>query len=133
MLLSREDADRLIRDCESRQVKHASAHPWAKSVRAGCFYIIQLHPHALPNRLKVGYTDNLEVRVSDHRTTAPTLVVLGWWPCKRSWEAAATASITRDGCSHLGGEVYDAAAQGLIAQADAFFALMPDLSDELDV
>src|SRR5712692_4284276 len=59
--LSRADADRLIED-------YRPARPFlsdAKSTPGGCFYIIQLHPEDLPNRLKIGYTDNITVRLSD--------------------------------------------------------------------
>lgn len=38
----------------------------------GFFYIIQLIPEVLPNRVKIGYTDNLDVRLKEHQTAAPT-------------------------------------------------------------
>jgi hypothetical protein len=119
--LSREDADRLIGD-------YKPVRPFrrdARSTGAGCFYIIQLHPEDLPNRLKIGYTDNIDVRLSDHRTSAPTLKLVKCWPCKRNWEDAAKASITRDGCKLVGGEVFDGDIHALIERAEAFFAIMP--------
>src|SRR5215831_7948891 len=91
--LSRDDAHRLIQDY--RPVRPFLSE--AKSSPGGCFYIIQLHPEDLPNRLKIGYSDNINVRLSDHRTSAPTLKLVKSWPCKRTWEEAAKACITRDG------------------------------------
>ncbi len=117
--LSSEDADRLVADHLSRRAQ-PSAHT-SNVVRVkgfGYFYVIQLHPEDLPTRVKIGYTDNLDVRQSDHRTTAPTLRVLGAWPCKRAWEEAAKASVTRERCT----------VQGFLDRAEAFFRLMPSSS-----
>ena len=100
--LPREDADRLIRDYRPRVPVPAPGNEIAKQSDFGYFYIIQLHPEDLPDRLKIGYTDNLGVRLSDHRTSAPTLKLIRSWPCKRTWEEAAKASITRGDCRCVG-------------------------------
>jgi hypothetical protein len=119
--LSRDDADRLIKDYKPTRAFLTTVRPTG----FGYFYIIQLHPEDLPTRLKIGYTDNLDVRQSDHRTNAPTLRLVKSWPCKRSWEEAAKASITRHGCRSIGEEVFDGDVQGFIHRAEAFFAVMP--------
>jgi len=119
--LSRDDADRLVRDYKPTRTFLTTVRPTG----FGYFYIIQLHPEDLPTRLKIGYTDNLDVRQSDHRTNAPTLKLVKSWPCKRSWEEAAKSSITRQGCRSIGGEVFDGDVQGFIDRAEAFFAVMP--------
>lgn len=124
LFLSREDADRLAQDYQPRMPRpYPILHNDATGF--GYFYLIQLHPDDLPNRLKIGYTDKLEVRLSDHRTSAPTLRLVKSWPCKRTWEEAAKASITRDGCRCIGGEVFDGDMQVFVERADAFFARMP--------
>ena len=128
LTLSREDADRLILNYQPRASTAATANDVGRLAGFGFFYIIQLHPDDLPTRLKIGFTDNLDVRQSDHRTNAPTLKLLKFWPCKRAWEEAAKASITREGCRRVGGdrsEVFDGDVQGVIDRAEAFFALMP--------
>jgi len=38
--------------------------------RFGYFYIIQVVPELMPNRLKIGYTDNLDQRLREHQTSA---------------------------------------------------------------
>ena len=124
MFLSRQDTDRLVQAYQPRAAhnRHASNRV---STGLGYFYLIQLHPADLPNRFKIGYTNNMDVRLSDHKTSAPTLSLVKSWPCKRTWEEAARASITREACQWVGGEVFDGDLQGLLARADAFFSLMP--------
>jgi hypothetical protein len=126
--LSREDADCLISNYRPRFSAAAATIDVGRFTGFGFFYIIQLHPEDLPTRLKIGYADNLDQRLSDHRTNAPTLKHLKSWPCKRTWEEAAKASITREDCQRVGGhgsEVFDGDADGFIVRAEAFFALMP--------
>lgn len=133
LLLSRRDLDRLVQDYQPR-ISHNRPASDINPSGLGYFYLVQLHPDDLPNRLKIGYTDNIDVRLSDHRTSAPTLRLVKSWPCKRTWEEAAKASITRENCCLVGGEVYDGDVQGFITRADAFFSLMPSsaCSDEGD-
>lgn len=124
--LSREDADRLINTYQRKAISRtASQNDAAKPTGYGYFYIIQLHPEDLPTRLKIGYTDNLDVRQSDHRTSAPTLKLMKSWSCKRTWEEAAKASITRKACRCIGGKVFDGDVQGFVDRAEAFFSIMP--------
>ncbi len=122
VFLSRSDADKLITDYEPRVQSN-------KDIFAndgyGYFYVIQLIPEELPNRFKLGYTNNIEVRLADHRTAAPTLKLVKAWRCKQTWEAAAIASITRDSCSQVGVEVYDGPGNLIVERAEAFFELLP--------
>jgi hypothetical protein len=127
--LTRADVDLLISDYKPRQLQSTGSNDEAAAEGYGYFYIIQLHPEDLPNRLKVGYTNNIDVRLSDHRTIAPTLQLIKSWLCKRTWEAAAIASITRDGCDKVGVEVYDGEPQVLVERAEAFFSVMPQPSN----
>ena len=76
--LSRADADRLIEDYRPMRPFLSDA----KSAPRGYFYIIQLHPEDLPNRLKIGYTDDINRRLSDFGPSAPTLRLVKCWPCK---------------------------------------------------
>ena len=123
--LLRTDADRLIGSYEPRR---SARKPSTKDVAFdgfGYFYIIQLLPEEIPDRIKVGYTDILDQRLSDHRATNPTLKLVKSWPCKRTWEQAAIACVTREGCTSIGREVFQGDLQGFIGRAEAFFALMP--------
>jgi len=122
VFLSRTDADKLIADYEPRV---QGANTAQSNDGYGYFYLIQLLPEELPNRYKLGYTNNIEVRLADHRTAAPTLRLVKSWRCKQTWEAAAIASITRDNCTKVGVEVYDGPGELMVERAEVFFDLMP--------
>ncbi len=94
---------------------------------AGFFYIIQLVPELDPKRVKLGFADDVNVRLSQHRTSAPTAVVLKSWPCKRSWESTVIdALVSVDGKLILN-EVYEFEdIQSLLESAEQLFSFLPD-------
>ena len=92
----------------------------------GFFYIIQLIPEVLPDRIKIGYTDNIENRLKEHQTSAPTAKLIKSWRCKRAWDQAAMDSITRSDCKLVLNEVYEGNIEKFIARGDEFFNSMPD-------
>jgi hypothetical protein len=128
--LTREDTERLVSYYESRNLPLDEKSEQDSFQAFGFFYLIQLVPEALPNRIKIGYTDSLERRLADHQTSAPTARIIGSWPCKRSWDYAAMDSITREGCKWVLNEVFEGAPQGFIERANAFFAVMPSAEGE---
>ena len=93
--------------------------------RFGYLYIIQLVPEAIPNRVKVGYTDNLDTRLREHQTAAPTAKYLGHWRCKRAWDQAAMDCVTREGCHLVMNEVYEGDVESFVKRAEVFFSIMP--------
>jgi len=130
--LSRNDADKLKAFFDQRQNYESMPNSTEVSVqRYGYFYLIQLIPEALPNRVKIGYTDNMEQRLSDHRTVAPTCKLLKSWECKRSWDQAAMDSITKENCAKVLNEVYEGDVDGFIQRGDNFFNNMPNSSNEV--
>lgn len=127
LLLSRDDAHRLAASYEARRGAVTTVGQEAATYdRYGSFYIIQLVPEALPDRVKLGFADNAEKRLTEHRTAAPTAKLLRAWPCKRSWEYAAMDAITREGCKLVLNEVYEGDVQGFLDRAAEFFDLMPN-------
>lgn len=85
LFLSRQDADKLIASYEARRGPVPAAEEDEKKYdRYGSFYIIQLVPEALPKRVKIGFAENIEQRLTEHHTAAPTAKLLKSWPCKRS-------------------------------------------------
>ncbi len=127
--LSIDDANQLISHFENRDKPNSKADTPALD-RFGFFYIIQLIPEALPNRVKIGYTDNLDQRLRAHQCAAPTAKYLGHWKCKRSWDQAAMDSITRDNCHLVMNEVYEGNIEGFLSRAEEFFNVMPQSSDK---
>jgi hypothetical protein len=83
--------------------------------------------------VKVGFADNVEKRLAEHRTAAPTAKLLKAWPCKRSWDYAVMDSITRTGCKLVLNEVYEGEISGFVERGDAYFALMPDPDSEREL
>lgn len=136
LLLSKDDAERLIASYEARRgpVSPAEMAPEAGGYdRYGVFYLIQLVPEALPHRVKIGFADNVEKRLAEHRTAAPTAKLLKAWPCKRSWDYAAMDSITRAGCKLVLNEVFEGETHGFLERGDAFFAIMPNPDSEKEL
>jgi plasmid maintenance system antidote protein VapI len=133
--ISREDADRLKAVYESRRGTRVPEDEKTGDVLQsfGYFYLVQLVPEALPNRIKIGYTDNLEKRLAEHQTAAPTARVIRSWPCKRSWDYAAMDSLTREGCTLVLNEVFEGDPDGFINRGNAFFALMPNRETHRDL
>ena len=134
LLLTKDDAETLIASYLARRGPvTSSTEETAKFDRYGYFYVIQLVPEALPNRVKIGFADNVEKRLAEHRTAAPTAKLLKAWPCKRSWDYAAMDSITRDGCKLVLNEVYEGDIHGFIERAEQFFVVMPNPDNEKEL
>ena len=95
--------------------------------RPGRFYIIQLVPDIKPERVKLGYSDNIEKRLKTHRTTAPTAKLLKSYPCKRTWEPVVIGLVTH-GCQDVGGEVFDCDSLcAIVERCNGVFRLMPTI------
>jgi len=101
-----------------------SSKPAEKEV--GVFYIIRLVPELDPRRVKLGFADDLNSRLAQHRTAAPTAVVVKSWPCKRSWEVTIMDCLSACGCKLILNEVFECEdVDGLIEKADELFSLLP--------
>jgi len=100
----------------------------------GVFYVVQLVPDLDPRRLKLGFAVDMNERLSQHRTAAPTAACLRAWPCRRSWESTVIDSVTRTGCRLIISEVYEADDVGeLLRRGDEFFSLMPPVESRLEL
>ena len=134
VLLTRDDAEKLIASYEARHAPSAMENQdTATFDRHGYFYIIQLVPEAIPNRVKLGFADSVERRLADHRTSAPTAKLLKAWPCRRSWEFAATDSATRSDCKLVLNEVHEGDIEEFVKRVDAFFAMIPNPNIEKEL
>jgi hypothetical protein len=95
----------------------------------GYFYLVQLEPDHDSGRFKVGFTTDIDGRMTKHRCSAPFAVCIRYWPCRRTWERAAIDCITSN-CERLNTEVFRTAdLASIVRRCDAFFSLMPKLSD----
>ena len=95
---------------------------------SGVFYVIQVIPELDPGRVKLGFASGINARLQAHRTVAPTAKIIKTWDCKRTWESAALASATREGCELIASEIFKCdSLDGLIERIDMFFEQMPDI------
>ncbi len=106
----------------------------AVKTEAGFFYAIQLVPDLDPKRVKLGFADNVETRLSQHRTSAPTATLLKSWPCKRSWERTAIDALAAVGGRLILNEVFEFSnVEAVLQRADELFALLPDPTAKVPV
>lgn len=126
LAVSSVDAEKIR---ELRRSQGFSKSPMPVQNSEGYFYIVQLVPDLNPNRIKLGFAVDVQDRLDTFRTSAPTAKLLRCWSCKRSWELAAIDSITRDGCTPLGNEVFECEnLADVIKRAEDFFAIMPSIT-----
>ncbi len=93
----------------------------------GVFYLIQIIPELNPCRLKLGFTADVQQRLAEHRTSAPTASILKTWPCKRSWESTITDCLAGYDCELILNEVYECKnLQKLLDIADRLFTILPN-------
>lgn len=100
----------------------------------GVFYVIQLVPELDPRRIKLGFAGDLTDRLTQHRTAAPTAMILRSWPCRRAWEVTVMDCLTSVACRHILNEVFECdAIDDLIEKGEAFFRLLPDPRAKIDL
>ncbi len=126
--LSSDDAEKLIRFYRTKGTAKSGLN---NNRNYGFFYLIQLIPEFQPNRIKIGFADDVNKRFREHQTSSPTAKLLGSWPCKRVWDQAVMDSLTRTGCKLVLNEVYEGDIQGFKDRADEFFRIMPDPTTEI--
>jgi len=113
-------------------LKHRRDHGFtaqgkAVESEAGTFYVIQLIPEFDPKRIKLGFAIDLNDRLAQHRTAAPTAKVLQSWPCKRSWEVTVTDCLSSVACRHILNEVFECNnLDDLVRRGDELFRILPD-------
>jgi len=71
----------------------------------GYFYAVQVVPELAPQWVKFGRTNNVTRRLKEHRTVAPTALLLAAWPADRCHEVAAIMMLVEGG-TMLSSEVW---------------------------
>ncbi|NEX23401.1 hypothetical protein G3480_24425 [Thiorhodococcus mannitoliphagus] len=109
-----------------------SSKPVEKEV--GSFYVIQLIPELDDKRIKLGFADDINQRLAQHRTSAPTAKVLKSWPCKRSWEKTVIDALSCIGGKLILNEVFEFSdVERVIDHADKLFSLLGAPSARIEV
>jgi len=123
LALTLEDAE-LIR--ESRKKEGFALAKVIMENGNGYFYLVQAIPEYDPLRIKLGFAVDVNARLQTYRTLSPGASLVASWPCRKSWEIAAMASITREGCKLVTGEVYQCDdLESLLQRGEQFFSIMP--------
>lgn len=122
--LTEEDAERAIELRENQGFADREGNLPAAS--NGYFYVVRLMPDLAPNRIKFGFADYIQSRMSAHRTTCPKLEIVQTWPCLRAYESTAIAVAVNGGSTLYGGEVYDVeSVDEVVNRLDRLFEMLP--------
>lgn len=106
--------------------------PEAALYDIGVFYFIGLEPEHDPNRFKVGFANNINERLRQHRCSAPFATIVKTWPCRRLWEKTVIECVT-DGCEQLHTEVFRSSSlNSVLEKCDTLFELLPKLGRKTD-
>jgi len=112
-----------IKDCGNNTLK-SSKDDTATSCRPVTVYVIQLVPDLQPKRIKVGVADSIDARLSQHRTTCPTLSVLRLYTASPAHESILIQLL----CSkekQIGTEVFDVQSiEQTLTNIDTFFFIL---------
>ena len=127
LAITAEEADRvraLVRGRDASVLESQTTHP-----DNGVFYAVVVDP-IRPGRVKLGFTSDLEQRLSSYRTSSPELQVLFTIPCRRGWEATTMAALTNvEGCSQVRQEVFDYLDSDVLAErARSWFTMLPSVT-----
>lgn len=124
LTLTTQEAEAILKH---RSDQGFTAEAKAVESEAGVFYVIQLVPELDPKRIKLGFANDLNDRLAQHRTAAPTAKVLKSWPCKRSWEATVMDCLSSATCRHILNEVFECDnLDDLTEKGDELFRVLPD-------
>ncbi len=100
----------------------------------GVFYIIQLIPELDEKRIKLGFAEDINSRLSQHKTASPTAKVIKTWVCKRSWEKTIIDCLSSYNCSLILNEVFECENfEEIIRIGDELFSLLPDPKNKINV
>ena len=101
---------------------------------AGFFYVIQLIPELDARRIKLGFAYDVNDRLTQHRTSAPTAKLLKAWPCKRSWEGTVIDALALVSGKLILNEVYEfEEINELINRGDQLFSLLPNPNNKVAI
>lgn len=116
---------------EHRQSQGFTAEGKPVSNEHGVFYVIQLIPELDPKRIKLGFANDLNDRISQHRTAAPTAQIYTCWACRRSWETTVMDCLSSVACRHILNEVFECEdLDGLVAKGNELFAVLPEPNEK---
>jgi hypothetical protein len=131
LTLTSDEADSVLKHREEQGFAGQSK---AVETETGVFYVIQLVPELDPRRVKLGFAIDLNDRLVQHRTAAPTAKVLRSWGCKRSWETTVMDCLASRDCRHILNEVFECEnLENLVNRGDDLFSILPNPKNSLEL
>jgi len=131
LTLTSDEADSVLKH---RAEQGFAGQSKAVEIETGVFYVIQLVPELDPRRVKLGFAIDLNDRLVQHRTAAPTAKVLKSWACKRSWEATVMDCLASRDCRHILNEVFECEnLESLVNRGDDLFSILPNPKNKLEL
>lgn len=131
LAVTKDEAERIIRE---RETKGFTSSAKIVESETGVFYVIQLVPELDPKRIKLGFALDLNERLAQHKTAAPTATVIKAWPCRRVWEFTVMDSLSAAQCRLILNEVFECDdLSALLRRGDELFALLPDPARKRDL
>jgi len=131
LTVTEKQADKII---EARRNEGFLNSNKSVNTESGFFYVIQLVPELDPNRLKLGFAIDIHERLSQHRTAAPTSIIVKSWPCKRSGETTVMDCLVSVRCRLIMNEVFECDdVDALLKKGDKLFSILPNPDEKLDI
>jgi hypothetical protein len=97
----------------------------------GFFYVAQPIPEYNQNRLKLGFSTNIQERIRSHQTISPTFKIIKLYLSKKDWEYLAINGLLNSNCdfvNFLNNEVIECDDYlKILTHLDKFFETMPEL------
>ena len=89
------------------------------------FYLILIAPDLSEYRVKLGFTTNLEQRLTSYKTICPNVKVVKTWECNKEWEKAIIDMAITNKDKIIGEEVFDVNDVALLVdRIDNIFAML---------
>jgi len=122
--LSKDDAEKFINQIINEKNNTVSLGVKKQpSKGVGGVYCVEVPSYDGKNRIKIGWTDNFEQRLTTYRTIVPDLKVWALWQCRDSWMERAAHKIAEQLSNSVYSELFEFnhLDQGLMALS-AFFS-----------
>ena len=105
--------------------KYRSDFEIIEHANEGVFYILQLLPEIDSLRVKLGFAQDLNDRISYFRTLLPELVVLKTWKCDKNLEKTVIRMAITSECEQVGIEVYRVTSvENTVTRLDKIFDML---------
>ncbi len=106
--LSKEDAEKFIKKISDEKKNIISLAPKQTASKGlGGVYCIEVPSYDGKNKIKIGWTDSFEQRLSSYKTIIPDLKIKALWPCKDNWMERAAHKVAEQVSNKVFTELFE--------------------------